>query len=165
MNNNRLIVVLLIFSFALNIGIIAYLIYEHNSHNLINRYVPDKTSYKRIKTMRDRMIRKRKEMSDRYGKIKFSKEERKKIRGFFIKLHKDMREKIREQIRLKKELYNSFQSGDIEKAKEILTIIHKNQKEIDIRFLSEALNLVKEFPPEKRKIVSIMIFRIIGRKR
>ncbi len=165
MNNNKIIVVLLMFSLALNIGIIAYLVYEHNSHNLINRYIPDRISHGRMKSMRDRMFRKRKKMTGKYGKIRFTKDERKKIRDFFIRLHKDMRGKIREQKRLKKELYNSFQNGDIEKAKDILTVIHKNQKEIDIRFLSEALDLVKEFPPEKRKPVLIMIFRIIGRKR
>ena len=165
MNNNRLIIILLIFSLALNIGIISYLIYEHNSHNSMDKFMTSK----KFKEMRKRMMEHsyygRKRPSSGERRINFTKEERKRIREYFIKLHEELKPKIIEQKKLKKELYDSFQKGDIRKAKEILTVIHNNQKEIDIDVLSKTLNMIKEFPQEKRRFVSIMIFRMIGRRR
>ncbi len=166
MNNNKLIIILLIFSIALNIGIIGYLFYEQSTHNRVEKYMYNgEMSRKHMEEMRKRMSKYRKDRYKNIRKVRFSREDRKKIRDFFLELHKQLKDRIVEQVKLKKELYDSFNNGDIEKAKDILTTIHKNQKEIDIVVLTKALDLIKEFPKDKRKIVSIMIFRIIGRRR
>ncbi len=154
---NRLIIFLLVFSFALNIGIIGYLIYERATHaNQISPLPPPET--KAPENIRNSFHHPRYSYKD----IKLTAEERRELRAFFKNIFVTLRPLIVKQINLKRELFQSINSGDIAKTKALVKEIHENQAKIDIIFLEKATEEVKKFPKEKQRYITYRIMRFVS---
>ncbi len=154
---NRLIIFLLIFSFALNIGIIGYLVYERAT-NAYQNFPPPPPDTKTPENIRNSFHHPRYSSKD----LRLTAEERRELRDFFKNIFITLKPLIAKQIKLKKELFQSINSGEIEKTKALVEEIHKNQAKIDIIFLEKATEEVKKFPKEKQRYVTYRIMRFVS---
>ncbi len=162
MKENRLTMFLLIFSLSLNLGIIGYLIYEKTAQKTEIIPKPPPTI-----VQKDSKSRRLPHHFIPSSRRKLTREERLELRRFFREVFKTLKPLIEKQVKLKGSLMKSIEDGEIEKTRNLVEEIHKNQAKIDIIFLEKATEEIKKFPTEKQKYITYIIMRFvsIGKRR
>ncbi len=162
MKENKLMVFLLIFSIALNIGIIGYLFYDRTTHKekefAVNPPPPPQNT-----VTKNTVKKKRIPHHPFYNRrARLTREEREELKKFFQDTFQTLRPLIEKQRELKNKLMKTIENGDIAQTRKIVEEIHKNQAKIDIVFLEKASEEIKKYPKEKQRFITYLIMRFVS---
>ncbi len=143
---NKLIIVLLIFSIALNIGVFGVLIYQFTKKPSPFREFSPPQDEKRILTDKRLPVDEntRKEID----------EEKKEFRDYVRKRYMRVRE-------LRREYAMFIIKGDFDNARKTIEEINKIRLEIDIKVLEHFKKILQNLPEDKRRIVFMRLVRIL----
>ncbi len=142
----KIVIVLLIFSIALNIGVFGVLIYQFTKKPSPFREFPPPQEEKRILPERRLPIDEntRKEIE----------EERKNFRDY-------VKEKYMRINELRREYGQFLIKGNFDEAEKTIKEINKIRLEIDMKVLEHFKNILENLPEDKRRIVFIKLVRIL----